>query len=349
MGSLADLLTVAIGLTVVYLILSIITSYVQEWIATTFSLRASNLANAIQILLKPSADALAAKKQLDVKFKLGQSIWDKGVSGVAASEIKDSLANEPLFTFYAHPIIKTLSQPGKLPSYISSGDFTTTLVDIFLKAGNQSVSQPAQYLDSLEAAISQLTNNDLKLAVLPYIQAAKVAEGDTEAKIAAARKNIEGWFTSTMDRASGWYKRRMQVIAIVLSFVLVIVFNADTFAIVQHLWRDAGVRSAIGALATSYASQNKAPQAEQVLGELNQVNLPLGWSGRVSSLDPAIPINPQDFPATSEQFLSKILGLLVTALAVSQGSSVWFDLLGKLINLRNNGLKPASPPSQPSA
>ena len=31
------------------------------------------------------------------------------------------------------------------------------------------------------------------------------------------------------------------------------------------------------------------------------------------------------------------LGLLITGLAISHGSSLWFDMLGKLVNLRSSG------------
>ena len=313
------------------------------------SLRASNLADAILLLLKPDTKTLDGMKNLNGTLGAVDSVWNKGITTIVAQDVKDSFDKNPLYTFYAHPIIKTLSKPGKLPAYISSTDFTTTLFDIFMKAGTQPVSEPAQFLTVLESSIIGLGNNDLKLAVLPYIQAAKLAEGSAEAKIAVARKNIEGWFNSTMDRASGWYKRRMQVMAIVISFAIVIVFNADSLAIVQSLWHDAGLRQSINALASSYADKNQAPQADQVLGQLTDLNLPLGWSGRAAATDLSLPVKPQDFPSTSSQWLLKILGLLVSGLAVSQGSAVWFDLLSKLINLRNNGVKPDMPAKKPAA
>jgi hypothetical protein len=342
MGSLADLLTVALGLTLVYLLLSTITSYIQEWISSRMSLRASNLADAIQLLLQPTSASLQGKKRIKEAWVAGQNIWDKGVSEIAAEEVKTSFETNPLSTFYTHPIIKTLSKPGKLPAYISSTDFSTTLFDIFMKTGTQPVSEPAEFLNNLESSINELGNNDLKLAILPYIQTAKLAEGSAEAKIAAARKNIEGWFNSTMDRASGWYKRRMQLLAIIISFILVIVFNADSVAIIQRLWQDAGLRQSISVLATSYADKNQMPQADQVLGQLGQLDLPVGWTGKVASADPAVHANPQDFPSTFNQYAFKILGLAISGLAVSQGSSVWFDLLSKIINLRNSGVRPAT-------
>jgi hypothetical protein len=37
----------------------------------------------------------------------------------------------------------------------------------------------------------------------------------------------------------------------------------------------------------------------------------------------------------------KTLGLIITALAAMQGGPFWFDLLGRLINLRLTGPSPA--------
>ena len=39
-------------------------------------------------------------------------------------------------------------------------------------------------------------------------------------------------------------------------------------------------------------------------------------------------------------WLAKILGYLVTALAISLGAPFWFDLLRKIVNVRASGAKP---------
>jgi hypothetical protein len=68
---------------------------------------------------------------------------------------------------------------------------------------------------------------------------------------------------------------------------------------------------------------------------VNQFGLPLGWSH-----------------ATSPHNLfwdgfGKVLGLLVTAFALTLGAPFWFDLLGKVSNLRGSG-PPAATASKPS-
>jgi hypothetical protein len=43
------------------------------------------------------------------------------------------------------------------------------------------------------------------------------------------------------------------------------------------------------------------------------------------------------------ELLRRLAGWLVTGIAISMGAPFWFDLLGKIMNVRNTGSKPASP------
>jgi hypothetical protein len=75
---------------------------------------------------------------------------------------------------------------------------------------------------------------------------------------------------------------------------------------------------------------------------LGELDLPLGWS--LQFPDPETPEDIRDFPNTVLGWILKVLGLVITGLAISQGSSIWFDILGKLINLRGTGGKPEPKP-----
>jgi hypothetical protein len=67
---------------------------------------------------------------------------------------------------------------------------------------------------------------------------------------------------------------------------------------------------------------------------VNEFGLPLGWSHDTS---------PHNF---FWEGLGKVLGLLVTAFALTLGAPFWFDLLGKVSNLRGSG-PPATTESKP--
>ena len=56
--------------------------------------------------------------------------------------------------------------------------------------------------------------------------------------------------------------------------------------------------------------------------------LPIGWSAKAWVPDPVT-------------WIERIIGWLITGLAVSLGAPFWFDLLNKFMNIRGTGEKPA--------
>jgi hypothetical protein len=50
-------------------------------------------------------------------------------------------------------------------------------------------------------------------------------------------------FDATMDRATGWYKRRLQVVSLLVAIALTVLANADTLRIADQLWRSPILRA----------------------------------------------------------------------------------------------------------
>jgi hypothetical protein len=82
-----------------------------------------------------------------------------------------------------------------------------------------------------------------------------------------------------------------------------------------------------------------APNLQQELADvrdavdtvLDDIPLPIGWNQRNRL---------QQFPPNTSLFISipkRILGWLITGIAISMGSSFWFDLLSKVVRVRNAG------------
>jgi hypothetical protein len=176
MNSLWDILSVAIGVSFVFLILSLLNSWVQEYIATLFSLRANNLADILQNMLEPDADKLngkdrvytpfpdsddRAKKLIEKNFVLrflrekfggrverftANAVTRFGVKSITqyggkGEKMAQKLGINPVRAFYEHPIIYSLSKPGAMPSYVQSSDFTVTLFDLLNQAGKDEQSE----------------------------------------------------------------------------------------------------------------------------------------------------------------------------------------------------------------
>jgi hypothetical protein len=164
------------------------------------------------------------------------------------------------------------------------------------------------------------------------------------------RAQVENWFDDKMDRLSGWYKRRTKSILFVIGLALVVVLNADTLLFSRTLWNDATLRSSITAQAQSIsktppacstgpAKQNPVACAVKLFDSVKGLNIPLGWTTK--SGDPRLP------QGAGNWFL-RIIGLLLTALALTLGAPFWFDLLNKVVNFRATGPPPGKSSALPA-
>ncbi len=299
-------LEVAIGIVFVYLLLSLICSALNEWIARGLAMRSNTLEDGLRNLLNdPEGEGLT--KQL-----------------------------------YQHPLIKTLARQGwfdrlvgrhSKPSYIPSSIFALALLDLVMSAGGASAADGPRTFAELREAVAKLPDNELRGALLPLIDKA-------EGNIQKARENVEEWFNSAMDRVSGWYKRKVQLILLILALGTSAFLNADTIMIANSLSRDVTMRAAIVASAQEMVRQTLPADVEQppltwieqLQAEFQRLQLPIGWS--------SIPGDPREVPRTPTDWVMKIAGLLITTLAVSLGAPFWFDVLNKLVNLRSEGKRP---------
>ena len=140
-------------------------------------------------------------------------------------------------SFYNHPLIKSLGRPGKHPSYVPSKTFTLAFLDILAK-GQATMGTAEERLAQIKASIDNLPDSDVKKS----LQALLINGSDSVEKV---EQKIEGWFTDSMDRVSGWYKNRVQIWTVVIASVITILVNADTIQIAQKLMINPALRDKI--------------------------------------------------------------------------------------------------------
>ena len=299
-------LDVVIGLIFVYLLLAIICTNVNEWIAGVFNLRARNLAGAIRQLLDKQPGAAGALED----------------------------GNWFLQQFYNHPLIVALCEPGKSkahPAYISARIFATAVMDI----ATPQKPGPITFED-LQTGIDSLPPGEVKKSLLAVIQTA----GND---IHQAQVNIQSWYEDTMQRVSGWYKKKTQLWTVIVASLLVLCANADTMQITKALWQDPTLRAQMVEQARhrTEAPQNAAgdspnqnrfkPVTRDDVSELGGV---VGWSHHETVHG--------FFP-----WADRLLGWLLSIVAVSLGAPFWFDLLNKFMRVRNGGDAPEEMPTAP--
>jgi len=243
-------------------------------------------------------------------FKTRGALLKRGILQLLAPDASDVKAaeNDPIVSlFYKHPLVKGMMPDSAHPSYLSARTFAKTMMDI------ATPNQPGSIdFAQLEAGIKDnLPDGNVKKALLATIQS-------TDKNIQDAQRAIEAWYDDAMDRVSGWYKRKTQIWTLIIAAVITIGTNADTISAARQLWVEPTVRSQIVETAKNSAT---TPDAGAILGRV------VGWRS-------------SDFSAAPLTWLQRILGWILTIIAVSLGAPFWFDVLNKFINIRNAGRSP---------
>ena len=279
----STILDVAVGLIFFYFLFSMITSHINEMIASRMQWRAK-----------------------DLEAQIRQMLGDP------------ELANKVL----QNPMITSIASKGSKPSYIPPNTFALALFDSFVPEG-----QNSNVFDHVRAGVvKSLPSNKASQTVLNLIDRAN-------GNMTTARANAETWFNSAMDRLSGAYKRRIQVLTLGVSLVLTLAVGADTLAIADALYKEPSLRAAVTGAAQAAPSNAQTPSAgsstslQEANNLLQKSGFPLGWGAL-----------PEDLVG----WIKKVLGLLITTLAVSLGAPFWFDLLRNIANLRSSGPAPST-------
>lgn len=165
----------------------------------------------------------------------------------------------------------------------------------------------------------------------------KTQKDSIETEIFELQTQIENWFDSSMTRASGVYKRNARGIAILIGIIVAVSANADSLYIVSNLSRSSVVRTAISENAQRLADPN-APltpegfrQIARNIQESKVTDLPLGWNTTI------VTEQTQAEKAWGIRYLKRLIGWTISGIAISMGSSFWYDLLNKVVNVRNAG------------
>ncbi|MBV9406973.1 MAG: hypothetical protein JO211_16615 [Acidobacteriaceae bacterium] len=287
----SEILDAAIGLILVFLLLSLVCSSAREAIETVFKQRARLL-------------------HMGITEMLGK------LDGV-----------DPVSEFYKQPLINGLflgpydpSKPRRLPSYIPPRTFVMATMHMVMTMTKEA---------DVKAAVAALPDgSDIKGALWPLINE---AGADTKLMV----RNVEDWYNAAMDRVSGWYKRRSQIIIAALGFSIAIALNVDAIAITRYLNTNQTARSVL--VAEAQERTQKADTSDPLSFLTRQGGIPVGWI-----FQPEQGQSGADFmrdmrraPANLREWLLKIAGILFTGFAVSLGAPFWFDVLNRFMVIRS--------------
>lgn len=242
---------------------------------------------------------------------------------------------------------------------------TEVLRLIFAEEEGQNV-KPSPWASEIFAEISQNSPEllhpvirlplPLRNSLLSLANQARIKARNLEEEVRELEQEVAIWFSQSMDRASGVYRRNAKGIAILIGFLVAIAINADTLHILDRLSRDSVVRSTLTTAADqvlvrsapnpgdpAVPSETRPPDLQTMKAAVDEVldelPLPLGWNAVNMREQTAASIG-WDIP-----ILRRLLGWLITGIALSMGATFWFDLLNKVVRVRSTGNKPDDRPS----
>ena len=366
---LTTLLQIIISLVFIYLILSLVVSELQEQLTALSEFRARNLKKAIEIFLgKKVAGELYNSNTLFSAYNQYTNQWnEKSLFGksLGPSYIDSKVFAESLLTLVNEKIVDDENKlhVNDLLVYASENSASQTL-EKGLPSEDSASQTPEQRSSSVSRKgvirkLKTIENEDYKEVIKKLVEIANLTKlKHDQPTLTNFIDEVATTFSQIMERTSGVYKRNAKGISLLFGLFAAGLFNIDTLYIVDQLYKSTVLRDSLDTAATNVFEQNqpcfdaarKLTKPEEITAEEQTCEeelksnidtlkasadfppLPVGWKyGKIG--------NFYSQPTA-------VFGWLISAIAISMGAPFWFDLLSKVINVRNT-VKPVVPPSEP--
>ncbi len=293
-------LDIAIGIVFVVMLLSLVVTGIQEIISHLLDTRFQGLKDGLDALLHQNS------------------------AGPIATE-----------TIINHPVIRALSKVDTpRPSYIPTQAFVQAFVGRLVERAGVDLATWNRAGAKAGDLLASLPEGNLKTSLFAISEQGHASIADFETHLASH-------FDATMARVGGWYKRRCSGWLFGLGLFAAVGLNADMVMMARHLAQDAHARTQLAAAASAMAEAESAPTLDSALEATKDLPLPIGWHFGSTEAGPGVGslLRLHAVPACTgdgalKAWLSKFIGVLLTAAAVGLGAPFWFDVLGRLTSFR---------------
>ncbi|HSB07995.1 MAG TPA: hypothetical protein VLM38_00675 [Blastocatellia bacterium] len=239
---------------------------------------------------------------------------------------------------YASPILAVASK------FLTGGDQTSvgdTLVEEVkrevLKMGRKSFWGSA-LLDSVtKDDLTKILNNlnlaakDVGIDTAAIESALQAGQNlDQEVKTAIAEKiaTVEAWYDTVMPGLAERYERGMKWMAVLLSVIVVLAFNADAIKIFKYVAADSAVQQQLIDYAQNRSKSQPAATEDQIKGEIDEIS-------RLASDYRKFGLSPFRWDGFKAAPMGSVLGWVVMTLLLSLGAPFWEDALESVFSLKN--------------
>lgn len=334
-----EILDVVIGLMLVYLLLSLLATAINEYISAVMNLRGKELARGLGRLLDDLDEKDALKKAFD-------GVGDKATATTA--KLTEQFYNHPLIRQLATRrglLFRRFSEEPRLPSYIPARTFAQALLDVLgvrekdasldallppsvstPPAAPSAPGAPVPTGDSKLDAKANLVRvlqilkretpldvaehlGDLKgwleNANLPPDAKLRLLEGLTtsQTQLQKLHDSVEVWFNNSMDRVSGAYKRTIQGWLFLIGLLIAVCMNADTIDMWRRLEADDELRNAMVRRAEATVAALDTTLADSAIAAADTMPAPAP-----ANRSPAQTDSPSVAPASSVLPLARTSG-----------------------------------------
>lgn len=241
-------------------------------------------------------------------------------------------------------------------SYLSGDSFSTALIALLVRASGQNPQTTADTRAAIRQAITEPQFADLREIVEPIL-----LKTDT---LQTFKNGLEIWYNGYMEQVSGWFKRYAQSVVWIVAAVVTLLLNVDTIRITKQLYADPRLRDAVVNQAIAASRQPVYTDSLEFGRFLRKVHSPAGALRpqtladtlrrrnlyvqylRESLPELGIPLGwKTELPLGQQWTVWSLIGWALSAAALSFGAPFWFDLLVKIVNIRNAARRP--PTSKP--
>lgn len=241
-----------------------------------------------------------------------------------------------------HPLIQSMSPPGKQPSYLPSTLIADAVIALLLRADGaaRDKQQVNELLAYIEQQVERVEPEALRSLLRFYLTKAQIQAENSVQLLTQFKLEIAQWIDAGMERAEGWSKRYAKALSLIISVVLCASLNINAIEVARALTIDPELRRTLFDQAQKYdaqlpsewaktCEQNKLPaqcRFEEARDSL-VTSLNIGWEYPPAFLN--LPLSLKAFG----MLLYWMTGVGVSALAASMGGDYWYKLLSSVIRL----------------
>lgn len=288
------------------------------------------------------------------------------------------LLNDPVnksygASLYSHFSIDQLKKNrDSYPQYISSDMFADALIDIigsqsettkfeniFDPKGSTNLVDVKLIEDRIEDPYKRFKKGLDQMNYSPLKSHLRALYEKTENYIELKEK-ITKWFDDYMERVSGWYKTKTKRSLLIISLLVCLALNVDSITLIKKLNTDDKYRKDLVLIAEKKILENKInakkidsadiakniESIKSIITEIEDDALPIGYHfDTKKSKGTKETEKTKEIKETTTEILQRymwwILGILISAFALSFGAPFWFEVMVKAINIRRAGIKPS--------